>query len=249
MKKNKRISCLIKSVLFLIVLALIIFAMNKYVLPWFVSSPEEIVPKLIGKQQEKAIADLEKLNLQAVVADTIYNEKYNIGVVVLQKPRPGQVVKDGRRIYLFISGGKQTVNVPNLKGKSIREAKFSLERIGLKLGDIQNLPSNNPKDMIFDQQYVEGTPLKRGDSVGVSLTIGKLSSRIILPDFIGKSLSEVVEILADSSLRVGTVTFRVSNSLLPNTVIDQYPSQGSVVSVGSQIDLFVTKSPDNEEGQ
>jgi len=249
MKKNKRISCLIKSVLFLIVLALIIFAMNKYVLPWFVSSPEEIVPKLIGKQQEKAIADLEKLNLQAVVADTIYNEKYNIGVVVLQKPRPGQVVKDGRRIYLFISGGKQTVNVPNLKGKSIREAKFSLERIGLKLGDIQNLPSNNPKDMIFDQQYAEGTPLKRGDSVGVSLTIGKLSSRIILPDFIGKSLSEVVEILADSSLRVGTVTFRVSNSLLPNTVIDQYPSQGSVVSVGSQIDLFVTKSPDNEEGQ
>ena len=247
MKKNKRKSCLIKSFLFLVALALIIFAMNKYVLPWFVSSPEEIVPKLVGMQQEKAMADLEKLNLQSIIADTIYNEKYDLGVVVLQKPRPGQVVKDGRRIYLFISGGKQTVNVPNLKGKSIREAKFSLERLGLKLGDIQNLPSDNPKDMIFDQQYAEGTPLKRGDSVGVSLTIGKLSSRIILPDFIGKSLSEVMEILADSSLRVGTVTFRVSNSLLPNTVIDQFPSQGSVVSVGSQIDLFVTKNSDNEE--
>ena len=124
-----------------------------------------------------------------------------------------------------------------------------LERLGLKMGEIEDLPSNNPKDMIFDQQYAEGTPLKRGDSVGVTLTIGTLSSRVILPDFIGKSLSEVVEILADISLRVGTVTFRVSNSLLPNTVIDQFPSQGSVVSVGSQVDLFVTKNPDNEEEQ
>jgi len=88
--------------------------------------------------------------------------------------------------------------------------------------------------------------LKKGDSVSVTLSIGSLSSRVILPDFIGKSLSEVIEILADSSLRVGTVTYRVSNSLLPNTIIDQFPSQGSVVSVGSQIDLFVTKNSDKE---
>ncbi|HED08398.1 MAG TPA: PASTA domain-containing protein [Ignavibacteria bacterium] len=249
MKKNKRKSFLIKIFLFVVVLALIIFAMNNYVLPWFVSSPEEIVPKLVGMTQKEALAELEKINLQPVIADTIYNEKYDLGVVILQKPRPGQVVKDGRRIYIFISGGKQTVKVPNLKGKSLREAKFMLERLGLKMGDIEDSPSNNPKDMIFDQQYAEGTPLKRGDSVGVTLTIGTLSSRVILPDFIGKSLSEVVEILADSSLRVGTVTFRISNSLLPNTVIDQFPSQGSVVSVGSQVDLFVTKNPDNEEEQ
>lgn len=246
MKKNKRKSFLIKIFIAFLVLIVIIMGMNYYILPWFVSSPEEIVPNLVGKTYEDAVTELDSLNLQAVVTDTIYNEKYNIGTVILQKPNPGQVVKDGRRVYLFISGGKQTVNVPNLKGKSIREAKFTLERIGLNMGEISDVPSNNPKDMIFDQQYAEGTPLKKGDSVGVTLTVGVLSSRVILPDFIGKSLSEVIEILADSSLRVGTVTYRVSNSLLPNTIIDQFPSQGSVVSIGSQIDLFVTKNSDKE---
>lgn len=247
MKNNKRKSFLIKAFLAVVVLVVVIIAFNNFILPWFVSSPEEIVPNLVGKTYESAVAELDSVNLQAVITDTIYNEKYDVGTVILQKPNPGQVVKDGRRVYLFISGGKQTVKVPNLKGKSIREAKFTLERIGLNMGEIQDLPSNNPKDMIYDQQYAEGTPLKKGDSVGVTLTIGILSSRVILPDFIGKSLSEVIEILADSSLRVGTVTYRVSNSLLPNTIIDQFPSQGNVVSVGSQVDLFVTKNSDKEE--
>ncbi|PJA98618.1 MAG: hypothetical protein CO128_06475 [Ignavibacteriales bacterium CG_4_9_14_3_um_filter_30_11] len=246
MKNNKRKSFLIKSFILVVALAVVIIILNKVALPWFVSSPEEIVPSLVGKTFEDAVAELDSINLQAVISDTIYNEKYKIGTVILQKPNPGQVVKDGRRVYLFVSGGKQTVNVPNLKGKSIREAKFTLERVGLNMGEINDLPSNNPKDMIYDQQYVEGTPLKKGDSVSVTLSIGSLSSRVILPDFIGKSLSEVIEILADSSLRVGTVTYRVSNSLLPNTIIDQFPSQGSVVSVGSQIDLFVTKNSDKE---
>ena len=247
MKNNKRKSFLIKAFLTLVFVIVIVIGFNNFILPWFVSSPEEIVPNLVGKTYENAVAELDSVNLQAVITDTIYNEKYNVGTVILQKPNPGQVVKDGRRVYLFISGGKQTVKVPNLKGKSIREAKFTLERIGLNMGEIQDLPSTNPKDMIYDQQYAEGTPLKKGDSVGVTLTIGILSSRVILPDFIGKSLSEVIEILADSSLRVGTVTYRVSNSLLPNTIIDQFPSQGNVVSVGSQVDLFVTKNSDKEE--
>ncbi|PIW70410.1 MAG: hypothetical protein COW08_01970 [Ignavibacteriales bacterium CG12_big_fil_rev_8_21_14_0_65_30_8] len=247
MKNNKRKSFLIKTLLSFVVLVVVIIAFNNFILPWFVSSPEEIVPNLVGKTYENAVAELDSVNLQAIITDTIYNEKYDVGTVILQKPNPGQVVKNGRRVYLFISGGKQTVKVPNLKGKSIREAKFTLERIGLNMGEIQDLPSNNPKDKIYDQQYAEGTPLKKGDSVGVTLTIGILSSRVILPDFIGKSLSEVIEILADSSLRVGTVTYRVSNSLLPNTIIDQFPSQGNVVSVGSQVDLFVTKNSEKEE--
>jgi len=57
-----------------------------------------------------------------------------------------------------------------------------------------------------------------------------------------KSLSEAEKVLADSSLKVGKINYQPSFSLLPNTILDQYPSKGNKVNPGDAIDLFVTKS-------
>jgi len=62
---------------------------------------------------------------------------------------------------------------------------------------------------------------------------------------IGKSLVEAQKVLADSSLNVGKINYQSSFSLLPNTVVDQYPSKGSKVNPGSSVDLFVTKNSDS----
>jgi len=134
--------------------------------------------------------------------------------------------------------------VPNLKGKSLRDAKFSLERLGLVLGQVEDVSSDNPKDMIFDQQYTAGTQLKKGESVAVTMSIGNTEGLIVVPDLILKSLAEASAILADSLLSVGKISYQSSFSLLPNTVVDQYPSKGSKVNIGSKVDLFVTKNSD-----
>jgi serine/threonine-protein kinase len=105
--------------------------------------------------------------------------------------------------------------------------------------------------MIFDQQFEEGTLLKQGDIVGVTISAGKGGGTIIIPDLIGKSLTEAKKILADSSLIIGKINYQPSATLLPNTILDQYPSSGNSVNPGSAIDLFVTKPADikipNEE--
>jgi len=219
-------------------------------MPWYVSSPEAVVPNLIGMKEAHAIEKLESLNLEPIVSDTTYDENYPKGTIVLQKPEPGEVVKEDRNIYLFISGGEPVVRVPQLKGRSIRDAKFTLERLGLKLGNIDEVPSQNPQNMIFDQQYAEGTPLKKGESVGISVSIGMGDEgTIIVPDLIGKSLAEAEKVLADSSLKVGKINYQRSFSLLPNTVLDQYPSKGNKVNNGDRIDLFVTKAAEPGESE
>ncbi|OGU79831.1 MAG: hypothetical protein A2W11_13075 [Ignavibacteria bacterium RBG_16_35_7] len=96
--------------------------------------------------------------------------------------------------------------------------------------------------MIFDQEYVEGTPIKKGQTVGVSLSSGIETGEISVPDLIGKSLMEAGKVLADSSLRIGKLNYQISFSLLPNTIIDQYPSRGYKLNPGDAVDLFVTKS-------
>jgi len=226
----------------------IILLLDNVILPWYVSSPKEKVPDVVGKNQDEAVKLLESLDMQPVIGDTTYDEKLPAGSIIFQRPRAGEIVKEGRRVYLFVSGGEPLVYVPELIGKSVRDAKFSLERLGLKLGDVDQEPSSYPKDMIYDQQFAQGTPVKKGESVNVTVSIGQVQTGSIeVPDLIGKSLTEAEAILADSSLKVGKINYQPSFSLLPNTILDQYPSKGNKVNPGDAIDLFVTKTASENE--
>lgn len=223
-------------------LILFILLMDNLVLPWYVSSKEVVVPNVIGQHNNEAIATLQKAGFSPILSDTSYAENFPKDHIFLHKPEAGKVVKAGRVIYLFVSGGEQVVNVPILKGKSLVDARFALERVGLRMGYINEVPSNYPRDMIFDQQYVEGTPLKKGQSVSVTLSLGSATGDIIVPDLIGKSLTQARIILSDSSLTIGKINYQISSTLLPNTVLDQYPAPGNKLNAGDEVDLFVTKS-------
>ena len=252
--KNFLRNALIRNTL-LVVLGIIVFIilLDNVLMPWYVSSPETNVPKVIGMNIEDAKELLESEGFKPLISDTSYGLNLAVGEVFLQKPESGEIVKEGRTIYLFISGGEKVISVPLLKGKSILDAKFALERLGLKLGRVERIPSSQPEDMIFDQQYAEGTLLKQGEIVGVTVSAGRGGGEIMVPDLIGKSLSEAKAILTDSSLVIGKVNYQPSSTLLPNTILDQYPSSGNTLNPGDGVDLFVTKPADrnipNEENE
>ena len=228
-------------------MVLFLILIDDVIMPWYVSSPETVVPKVIGMNEANAIKMLTDSSFDPIVIDTTFGETYPAGTIFLQKPRAGEVVKEGRNIYLFVSGGEQNVQVPKLIGKTVLDAKFSLERIGLSLGKVTRLTSDKPEDMIFDQQYAEGTQLKKGKTVDVTVSAGKGGGTISVPDLIGKSLTEALKILADSSLVLGKINYQPSQTLLPNTVIDQYPSSGNKLNPGQTVDLFVTKTTEGKQ--
>jgi len=240
--RNKKILWYVGGVIVFLLL------LDYLLLPWYVSSPEITVPKVIGLIDKDAIHLLEDANLDPIVSDTTFDDKVPKGSVMFQKPETGSVVKKGRRVYLIISGGEPMVTVPILKGHSLTEAKLSLERVGLKMGHVNEQPSQNPKDVIFDQQFTAGTQLRKGEMVGITVSIGPIEEgNITVPDLIGKSLSEAQKLLADSALIVGKINYQPSFSLLPNTILDQYPSKGNKVNKGAAVDLFVTKSGEDKK--
>lgn len=210
-------------------------------MPGYVKLPEVTVPNVIGNKEYSAIKLLTGANLTPIIGDTVYDNRHEKGTIILQKPKFGEVVKEGRRIYLVVSGGEQSVLVPQLRGKSLRDAKFALDRVGLILGEINEINSNSPKDIIIDQQFSSGTPLKRGKTVSVTLSLGSEEGNIEVPNLIGRSFSEAERIIYGLMLKVGQISYQPSFSLLPNTVIDQYPSGGTKLNEGDRIDLFITK--------
>jgi len=243
--KNILQNSIIRKILYsLLGFVILILLLDNLIMPWIVSSPETTVPQVVGLQVSEAVNTLEADGFEALISDTSYGLQVPVGAIFFQKPDAGAVVKEGRTVYLFVSGGVSTITVPQLKGKSILDAKFALERLGLKLGRVERIPSSHPEDMIFDQQYAEGTLLKQGEFVGVTISVGRGGGSIIVPDLIGKSLTEARKILADSSLIIGKINYQPSATLLPNTILDQYPSSGNSLNSGNAVDLFVTKPSD-----
>ena len=231
-----------KSLYFLTGLFFLILLLNYLIIPWYVSAAETTVPNVVGMSDRDAIEMLESQGFETAIGDTSYGLDFPKNTVFLQRPKSGDIVKEGRRIFLFVSGGEKTVYVPMLKGKTILDAKFALERIGLKLGRVDRIPSSQPEDMIFDQEFVAGTPLQQGEIVGITVSAGRGGGSVLIPDLIGKSLSEAQLILNENDLTVGKINYQASATLLPNTVLDQYPSSGNKLNPGDAVDLFVTKS-------
>ena len=244
MKKIIRNSLLRKLLYVFLGLVVFLLIIDNLIMPWYVSSPETSVPEVVGQQVSEAVSLLEKDGFDIIISDTSYGLQVPVGAIFFQKPDAGAVVKEGRTVYLFVSGGAKTITVPMLKGKSILDAKFALERLGLKLGRVERIPSSQPEDMIFDQQYADGTLLKQGEIVGVTVSAGRGGGSIVVPDLIGKSLTEARKIITDSSLTIGKINYQPSSTLLPNTILDQYPSGGNSLNPGDVVDLFVTKPSD-----
>lgn len=241
MKKLLEYPFVKKSLIVAVIIFVIILIFNYIILPLYVSGSEVMVPNVIGMTEEEAIKTLKDADFDPSIADTSFGVSLPPGSIFMQKPESGKFVKEGRSVFLFLSGGDQIISVPLLKGKTVRDARFALERLGLKLGNVEEVTSTQPKDMIFDQQYAEGTGIRKGQSVGISVSIGRGMGDITVPDLIGKSLTEARKILSDSTLTIGKINYQISSTLLPNTVLDQYPAPGNKLNVGNAVDLFLTK--------
>jgi beta-lactam-binding protein with PASTA domain len=217
---------------------------NYFLLPAYVNHGSTLkVPSVLGMTLDEASRALSKADLTAVQADTRADPKAPEGTVIGQNPVAGSVVKHGRRVYLTLSGGEILVTVPPLRGRSTRDAKFTLERYGLKLGSVDYATSDlYPENTIIDQTVPAGKKVSRASSVGIIVSRGKVVLESVVPDVTGRSLNEAQRLLSLKNLTVGNITYQTSYDLLPNTVVDQYPRGGESVQEGQAVDLFVVKA-------
>jgi beta-lactam-binding protein with PASTA domain len=223
---------------------LLTFVLLNYVaLPIYVNQSSRLaVPRVVGLTLAEAKAALDSTRLFAVEGETKPDPTYPVGTVTFQNPLPGAVVKEGRRIYLTVSGGDVLVPVPLLRGKSVRDARFALERNGLKLGvTMFDFSESFPENTIIDQSTAADGRIAKGSSVGVTVSKGRAQQEIQIPSVVGKSLSEAEKILLAAGFKVGIVTSQPSFELLPNTVVDQFPRAGEAGKAGQEVDLFVVR--------
>ncbi len=231
-----------KILLIFIVIFILVLVLNYVAMPLYVKhSSLNKVPNVVGLHFDEAKRILEEAGLNVKQGDIRYDSTTPVGTILEQSPPAGQIVKSGRRVYLVICGGEQLVEVPRLSGRTIRDAKFTLDQRNLQIGEIIKKFSNQyPEDVVISQVLQPGSKVKRMTKIDVIVSNGPQIGSILIPDLIGKTLEEAKKILTEKKLKVGRITYQTSD-LPVGQVLDQYPKKDKSAVENTAVDLFVAK--------
>ena len=237
----------LKKILFwsigvLSIIAVFTFIADVVIMPWYVESEEVVVPNLVGKSKDEAAQLLIENNLNPIVEGPRYSDDFPIDHIIYQRPEAGFIVKINRQVHIVYSGGNPLTKMPNLIDKTLRDATVSIERLGFELGDVDEVKSETEANTVVDQYPKEGTNLQKGTKIKLKVSVGPNIGMVRVPDLLSLSLREAKNLIQQNSLIVGKINYQDSKTLLPNTVVAQYPAKNRLVNIGESIDLFITKN-------
>ncbi|MBN1448202.1 MAG: PASTA domain-containing protein [Bacteroidetes bacterium] len=231
----------IKIYIVLSSLFILVFLLDAWVMPAIVHSRDEItIPDVTESDVDQAMAQLSALDLKPQVLDTAPHPTIPPGQVSYQNPVAGSVVREGRNVYLTVSGGEERIAMPNLRGRSLRDARITLEQMELRLSMIHYEASDLPAETIVSQNVPAGKRVTR--NTGIEITVsGGTDIEVEIPYVIGLNLDEAQQKLLESGLRVGTISYRENSAWVPSTVMQQSPTAGDPAAPNTPVDLVVTR--------
>ncbi len=137
------------------------------------------VPNLAKMTLEEAAEALDDLDLKYEIMDTTnYNPEFPYQTVIEQIPKAGKYVKEDRKIYLSINrSGYPMIEIPPVVGKTLRQAKPTLEAVGFTIGKI-NYRKYIAKDEVLEisnkgKKILAGEKLQKTSVIDLVLGDGK----------------------------------------------------------------------------
>jgi stage V sporulation protein D (sporulation-specific penicillin-binding protein) len=126
----------------------------------------EVKPKGVKKPETVMVPDVRNMKLYEAERIILENKldfilQGNGDTVFDQVPKPGALVNENTKIILYLNGvSTEEVVVPDLKGKSVKEATEILNSLGLRI-------KIKGTGFAVDQSPKEGTLVKKGEVVEV----------------------------------------------------------------------------------
>ncbi len=140
------------------------------------------VPEIKHMSYAEAEEVLDSHGLRIVISDSIYDKKYAPGTVIDCVPKSGQVVKDGRDIYVTITSFSPkhvTISSP-IVNVSSRQAISYLSALGINGIRLVSVPSQYPD--LVERALVNGKPVSVGSVISVDATVVLEVGSYVEPD-------------------------------------------------------------------
>ena len=223
---------------------LLIIALYKVILSSFRGDPvvEYPVPKLIGMtveeaEEEEGVKDIFEIE----VISTKPSDEYEEGVIMDQDPAPERMKKSDFVIYVTVSEGLPSDEMPNLAGYERTSARLILQQMDLDLNietkDVYD--ETVPAGSVISTQPAQGETLQQGDTVTLVISKGKELQPVAMISFLGMTRGEAEAKLAQMNLK-GSFTEVESSDVEAGRIISQ--SVAATETVMEETTIYFTVS-------
>ncbi|MHC4062536.1 MAG: PASTA domain-containing protein, partial [Planctomycetota bacterium] len=203
-----------------------------------VSLGQPQVPDVVGETEPNAataITAVDNLTVGTVTYD--YNDAIPQGLVISQTPSAGTLVPIGSSIDLVVSLGQP--QVPDVVGETEPNATAAITAVdNLTVGTIiYEYNDTVAATVVISQNPAAGTTVAVGASVDLVVSLGQPQ----VPDVVGETEpNATAAITAVDNLTVGTIVYEYNDVVADGNVISQNPAAGTLVPIGSSVDLVVS---------
>ncbi|HEV1199961.1 TPA: serine/threonine-protein kinase StkP [Streptococcus pneumoniae] len=217
---------------------------------WILSrTPATIaIPDVAGQTVAEAKATLKKANFEIGEEKTEASEKVEEGRIIRTDPGAGTGRKEGTKINLVVSSGKQSFQISNYVGRKSSDviAELKEKKVPDNLIKIEEEESNESEaGTVLKQSLPEGTTYDLSKATQIVLTVAKKVTTIQLGNYIGRNSTEVISELKQKKVPENLIKIEEeeSSESEPGTIMKQSPGAGTTydVSKPTQIVLTVAK--------
>ncbi|MCL2440880.1 MAG: PASTA domain-containing protein [Treponema sp.] len=210
---------------------------------------QTMVPDVTGKELTEALLELQVKELYPRIQLRYSQTSRDRGFILEQDPRPGQIVKAGRRIRLIVSQGVIVNRVENFVSRNVDEVRLDIQTINATAGGaplltirepiIYEFSSENP-GTILQQRPVPGTDISGPMNLEFIVSRGRENQTVSVPQLQGVSLSRALELISNTGINFYFI-IRERGDDSGETVTAQNPSAGTAISLNTPVQITVTR--------
>ena len=239
---------------YLIILASVLLVAASLI--WIFSrTPATIsIPNVTGQTVAEAKEALKKANFEAGEEKSEASDTVAEGRVIRTDPEAGSGRKEGTKINLVVSSGKQSFQLSNYIGRKSTDviAELKQKKVPENLIKIEEEESSESEEgTVLRQSPSAGTTYDLSKASTITLTIAKKVTSVAMPSYIGSSLeftkNNLVQIVGikEANIEVVEVTTAPSGTA-EGTVVEQSPRAGEKVDLNKtriKISIYKPKTP------
>ena len=236
----------------LLVAGLVVFTGIIAVFVFFIAvrgAEQTMVPNVVGRELTEAMLELQAKELYPRLQLRYSQTSLDKGLILEQEPKPGTIVKAGRRIRIVVSQGVIVNKIDNFIGRNIDEVKMDLQTVYASTGSIPLLTLKEPlmyefstenPGTVLAQKPEPGTDISGPMTLEFVVSKGRENASIVIPQLTGLNIQKALEMISSSGINFHFTAREKRGDEKGETVVSQTPSVDTTAPINTIVQLTVT---------
>ncbi len=251
-KKNEKMTTILAVVTSIIIIVIIgAFAVKALgpMVSSLVNGPKDFIVQDYTNQNFYEV----KGRLSEYGIDVVENRKHHDDIpkdiIIDQDKAAGERIKPGgyAKIVFQVSDGPLLVKIKDYRRKEYREVQTELEQLGLKAELVDEYNDGIAKGYVIKTEPDINEEVKPGTVVKVYRSLGPKIVTSLVPNLIGKTQREALNLLTGVKLTLGDI-YPEDKTYAIDKIIKQEPEAGTEVEEGTPVKIFLEDyNPDEKK--